>query len=201
MKKILLISSTHDNHVNKSHRGTAYTLEQTAEAFSEQGHQVTLLLLRKNNSKKFNYINFSGTTPLNLNLKKPYFSEFPFNTDFAITKMLQYAWEHKNNYDYIINFGHEYIAFCMIELFKQQKAKFFCIPNLCLTDSILDEKIKEISLKYPKNVLFISNTQKKLFLGNDYKKCTSSFFYHNINPIISFKEKQNKPIKTALFAG
>lgn len=109
-----------------------------------------------------------------------------------LSNMIDYAYENQKSYDFIINIGHDWLPYFMMNKFD--KNKFICFPNLVKTSEILNDEINKKSITNFNQIIYSSKYQR-MVLGNDNNKVIYQGFDLN-----NFKEYESINEKYLLFA-
>jgi len=80
-------------------------------------------------------------------------------TGQALQGMVDYAWEHQDAFDLVVNLGHDFLPLYMVGKFR---TPYISLPNLCNTTPRLDSLIRHKARTHPQHVLFFSHAQRSI---------------------------------------
>ncbi|MBU2754676.1 glycosyltransferase family 4 protein [Acidithiobacillus sp. CV18-2] len=82
----------------------------------------------------------------------------------TLAEMLRLALNIQEEYDVIINTGHDWLSYYRLPEFR---TRYMCVPNLVKTHPSIDRIISYRSERYKSNVAFISKYQRMELQGNN----------------------------------
>lgn len=168
--KICIISHALHPYSEKSkkfqHSSCNDVLLNLSHGFKDLGHDV-FLILPKNSDSSFPMFVADGDYQHNLAAFQPHQQNIiSLSTNSCLSNMFDYAFEHQHEFDVIINLGHDWLPFFMVNKFK---TLYITIPNLLYPGRPLENFIQERASQFPNNVLFISHYQNSI-LGSSLNK-------------------------------
>ncbi len=82
----------------------------------------------------------------------------------ALNLMLHFAFAKQQEYDVIINLGHDWLPYYRIPEFS---SRYICIPNLVKTHHSIDDLIRSRANRYPMQVAFLSGYQRSILSNGE----------------------------------
>lgn len=83
------------------------------------------------------------------------------STHSALQNMLDWAWDHQNQFDLIVNLGHDYLPHAMVGKFT---TPYISLPNMGKAAPSLDQLIQLRARQFPNHIWFFSKAQRS-YLG------------------------------------
>lgn len=151
-------SETNPKYANSA---TSDFTNQLVKVLNKMGHE-NLLLAPSNSDSVHNLQIIEGDLQPSLGIALPNQPYLCTQTGTSLSGMLDYAWKHQDEFDIIVNVGHDWLPYYMMDKFT---TPFVTLPNLCLTQKPLDDLIRQRSKQMPDKVIFFSQAQRNL-LGN-----------------------------------
>jgi UDP-glucose:tetrahydrobiopterin glucosyltransferase len=162
--KILWIGTaygTYSDSRNESiHGGVTDCLRLMMFGMRKRGHSNTVFLTKNSDSVERHYL-FDGVTQPTLASGNKNIL-LGTQTGDSLQSMIDAAWDMQNNFDLIVNMGHDWLPHFMVGKFR---TPYLSLPNLCNTGTILDGLIRSRSSEFPWQVAFFSKAQRQL-IGN-----------------------------------
>lgn len=123
---------------------------------------VSTLLVPEKSDSKHRHVTFPGS--LQATLAEDSKADITGTaTGEALHGMVEWAWNHKHEFDLIVNVGHDFLPIFMVGKFK---TPLITLPNLCNTTTQMDNLIRQKAKEFPQHVCFFSQAQRTI-LGND----------------------------------
>ncbi len=151
-----------------------------SHGFKSLCHDV-FLILPKNSYSSFPMFVADGDYQYNLAAFQPHKQNIvSLSTNSCLSNIFDYAFEHQHQFDVIINLGHDWLPFFIINKFK---TLYITIPNLLYPGRPLENFFQERASQFPNNVLFISHYQKS-FLGSFSRELICSQFIQHFSSLL-----------------
>lgn len=135
-------------------------LKQFVEGLKHLGIESTLLLPEKSDCS-INHVLFAGTLQNTVAVGDKV-DTTGTATGTILSNMVEWLWEHQDEFDLAINIGHDFLPIFMV---GKLRIPLITLPNLCSTTLPMDEIIRKQALKHPSHVWFFSERQRQI-LGN-----------------------------------
>lgn len=120
------------------------------------------------------------------------YDEYRIQPNGVLQKIWKHVFKIKDRYDLIVNMSHDWLAFYMHNFFGE---RLIHVPNAGSINFVINQEIKEIIAENPRQIDFLSETQRSFFSDDDSLKILG-------NPI-DFKNYDIglKPSSDLIFAG
>lgn len=85
-------------------------------------------------------------------------------TGSCLQAMVDWAEGHQDEFDLIVNLGHDYLPIAKVGQFR---TPYVTLPNLCRTTPAIDDVIRDRATRFPENVWFFSKSHRAILGGTD----------------------------------
>ncbi|MCG5061106.1 MAG: glycosyltransferase family 4 protein [Limnoraphis sp. WC205] len=169
--KLLLMSTPVGPLGSGTGGGVELTLLNLAKVLQQKGHQITVVAPEGSVLESINLVEIPGNLQI---MAQSQDRETPIilPSDSVLGNMWDYARQVQNNYDVIINFAYDWLPLYLTPFFLVQISHLISMGSL---SDALDRMIKQTVERFPKNIVFFTQTQAETFgLTSKNAACLSS---------------------------
>jgi UDP-glucose:tetrahydrobiopterin glucosyltransferase len=170
MKKLLFLSTPVGALGTGLGGGVELTIKNLAQEMQHRGYEIHIVAPKNSHLTGLNLIEIEGTLQIFAQTQTRN-SPVMLPTNSVLGNMWEYARQHQQEYDLLVNFAFDWLPFYLTPFFERKIAHFISMGSMSVA---LDDIMAKIGAKFPGTLGVYTKSQADTFPFSDLCRCLGS---------------------------